>query len=41
MDYKLQSVKCRGRPQKTWKEVVQRHCQTQQLNKEHATDHNK
>jgi len=36
-DYKVETVRPRGRPRKTWSEVVEKDCWTQPL-KEDATD---
>jgi len=34
MNYELESVRPRGGPKKTWCEVIEKDCQTQQLRKE-------
>jgi len=39
--YKMEDVRLRGRPRKTWKEVVEKDCWTRQLNKEDAMDASK
>ena len=38
MEYEVEGSRPRGRPKKTWKEVVQKDCQTRNLNKEDAID---
>jgi len=38
MEYKVEGARLRGRPKRTWKEVVQKDCQARNLNKEDATD---
>jgi len=37
MDYEVEGSRPRGRPKKTWKEVVQKDCQAPNLNREDAT----
>jgi len=39
MEYEVEGPRPRGRPTKTWKEVVQKDCQACNLNKEDAVDH--
>ena len=39
MEYEVQASRPRGRPQRTWTEVVQKDCQARNLNKEDAMDH--
>jgi len=39
-NYKLEGVRPGGRPKTTWSEVVEKECQTRQLNKEDAINHN-
>jgi len=36
-EYKVEGSRPRGRPKRTWKEVVQEDCQARKLNKEDAT----
>ena len=36
MEYEVEGLRPRGRPQKTWKEVVREDCQARKLNKEDA-----
>ena len=38
MEYEVECSRPRGRPKRTWKEVVQKHCQARNLNKEDAMD---
>jgi len=38
MEYEVEASRPRGRPKRTWKEVVQRDCQARKLNKEDAMD---
>ena len=38
MEYEVESARPRGRPKRTWKEVVQEDCQARNLNKEDAMD---
>jgi len=38
MEYEVESTRPRGRPKRTWKEVVQKDCQARSLNKEDAMD---
>jgi len=38
MEYEVEGSRARGRPKRTWKEVVQRDCQGRNLNKEDAMD---
>jgi len=38
MDYEVEGVRPGGRPQKTWSEVMEKDCRSQQLNKEDAVD---
>jgi len=39
MEYEVDGSRPRGRPKRTWKEVVQKDCQARNLNKEVAMDH--
>ena len=39
MDYEVEDSRPRGRPKRTWKEVVREDCQARKLNKEDAMDH--
>jgi len=38
MEYEVEGSRPRGRPKRTWKEVVQKDCQVNNLNKEDAMD---
>ena len=38
MEYELEGSRPRGRPKKTWTEVVQKDCQARNLNREDAMD---
>jgi len=38
MEYEVEGPRPRGRPKKTWTEVVQGDCQARKLNKEDAVD---
>jgi len=38
MEYEVEGSRPRGRPKRTWKEVVQKDCQTRDLNREDAMD---
>ena len=38
MEHQVEGPRPRGRPKKTWKEVVREDCQTRKLNKEDAMD---
>jgi len=39
MEYEVEGSRPRGRPKRTWKEVVQKDCQVRNLNNEDAMDH--
>jgi len=39
MEYEVEGSRSRGRPKRTWKEVVQKDCQARNLHKEDAMDH--
>jgi len=39
MDYEVEGPRPKGRPKRTWKEVVQEDCKTRKLNKVNAIDH--
>jgi len=39
MEYEVESSRPRGRPKRTWKEVVQKDCQARTLKREDAMDH--
>jgi len=38
MEYKVEGDRPRGRPKKTWREIVEKDCQVRGLNKEDAMD---
>jgi len=38
MEYEVEGSRPRGRPTRTWKEVVQKDCQPRNLNEEDAMD---
>jgi len=39
MEYELEGARPRGRPKKTWREIVEKDCQMRGLNREDAVDH--
>ena len=39
MKYEVEGLRPRGRPKRTWREVVREDCQARKLNKEDAVDH--
>ena len=39
MEYEVGVSRRRGRPKRTWKEVVQKDCQARNLNRDDAMDH--
>ena len=39
MEYEVEGARPRGRPRKTWTEIVQKECQAHKLNREDAIDH--
>jgi len=41
MDYEVEWVRPRGWPKKTWSEVIEKHCQTQEICREDAVAHRK
>jgi len=41
LEYEVEGSRPRGRPKRTWKEVVQQDCQARNLNKEDAMDSGK
>jgi len=38
MEYEVEGRRPRGRPKRTWREVVEKDCQERKLNKEDAID---
>jgi len=41
MDFELEGVSPRGRPKKTWTEVIEKDCEARQMCKEDAMAHRK
>jgi len=41
MQYEMEGFEPRGRPKRTWREVVQKDCQARKLNREDAVDHSR
>jgi len=41
MEYEVKGTRPRGRPKKTWREIVEKDCQTRGMNREDATDHSR
>jgi len=41
MEYEVEGSRRRGRPKRTWREVVLKHCHTHRLNREEAMDHSR
>ena len=41
VEYEVEGSRPRGRPKRTWREVVQTDCQARTLNKEDAMDQNR
>jgi len=41
MEYEVEGAKPRGRPKKTWREIVEKDCQAHKLNREDAMDCNR
>jgi len=41
MQYEVEGSRARGRPRRTWREVVQKDCQARNLNREDAMDHSR
>jgi len=41
MEYEVEGAMPRGRPEKTWREIVQKDCQACKLNSKDAMDHNR
>ena len=39
MEYEVEGPGPRGRPKRTWREVVEEDCQARKMNKEDAIDH--
>jgi len=41
MEYEVEGPRPRGRPKRTWREVVEKECQTRKLNTKDAMDRSK
>jgi len=41
MEYAVEGARPRGRPNKTWREIVEKDCQVRGLNREDAMDRNR
>jgi len=41
MEYEMEVARPRGRPMKTWKEIVEKDCQARKLNSGDAMDHSR
>ena len=41
MEYEAEGTRPRGRPKRTWREVVEKDCQARKLNKDDAVDHSR
>jgi len=41
MEYEVECARPRGRPKKSWREIVEKDCQARKLNREDAMDHNR
>ena len=41
VEYEVEGAKPRGEPKKTWREIVEKHCQACKLNREDAVDRNR
>jgi len=41
MEYEVEGSRPRGRPKRTWRDVVQKDCQARNLNREDAMNHSK
>jgi len=41
MEYELEGARPRGKPKKTWREIVEKDCKAHGLNREDAMDHSK
>ena len=41
MEYEVEDARPRGRPKKTWREIVEQDCQARKLNRDDAMDHNR
>jgi len=41
MNYEVEGVRPKGRPKKTWTEIVEKDCQASKLNREDVMDRNR
>jgi len=41
MEYEVEGTRPRGRPKKTWREIVEKDCRAHRLNTEDAMDHSR
>jgi len=41
MEYEVEGARPRGRPKKTWREIVEKDCQTRKQNREDLMDRNR
>jgi len=41
MEYEVEGTRPRGRPKKTWREIVEKDCKARGLNTEDAVDHSR
>jgi len=41
MEYEVEGARPRGRPKKTWREILEKDCQARKLNREDAVDRNR
>jgi len=41
IEYEVEGPRARGRPKKTWREIVKKDCQARKLNRENAKNHNR
>jgi len=41
MEYEVEGARPGSRPKKTWKEIVEKHCQARGLSREDAMDHSR
>jgi len=41
MEYEVEAARPRGRPKKTWREIVEEDCQARKLNRDDAMDLNR
>ena len=41
IEYEVEGARPRGRPKKTWREIVRKDCQARKLNREDAMDRNR